>query len=171
MYSTIQKVDSLFIEGKVKTSDSIFRSINPKDIKDDNTKAYYYLMKTTIDVMKDESMDNDSLMDFCVKYYEKTGNDTMMARAYYYKGIVLFLNGKSKEALYYMKKAEAKEEKAEKSWLINLIYSNLSYINDELGAKKRHWSMQKKNLNWQKQETSHITFVSLITIFQTYIMT
>lgn len=147
-YTRLKTIDSLFVTGDKTVADSMLKEIDENSIKDNNTKAYFYLMKATADIMLKGIPGDTDVIDFCIKHYEKTGNDTMMARSYYYKGLHQFFKGNNKEALYFLKKAESKDREAETPWLRDFIYANLSYINSVLGAKNTALHYAKKELEY-----------------------
>ena len=55
-------------------------------------------------------LENDSLADACISYYEQKHDGSRLARAYYYKGVNAFM--RTVAALTHIKQAEKEEAKA-----------------------------------------------------------
>ena len=135
MRARLEYIDSLTYRENYGLADKTLDSINEGELSDDEDKALYYLLRLQTDFTIREESDFDSLIDFSIAYYKRAGTYDKLARSYYYKGVTLFYEGKFNDALYLVKEAESAEKKANIPWLRYFIYSNMSYINSELGAK------------------------------------
>ena len=91
IYAILERVDSLCLAEDYETADSLLAGIKARDIQNNGKKALYYLLKTQTELSVDRSITNDSLITFCVDYYEHMKDYENLARAYYYKGIYLSL--------------------------------------------------------------------------------
>lgn len=67
----VEKIDSLVISEQYDTAFVLIKNIKLKDIKNDNERAYYGIVKTHIVIGKDIEQKNDSLLDNSIRYYEK----------------------------------------------------------------------------------------------------
>lgn len=130
----LRRIDSLAISEEYDTALVLIKELKPEEIKSDKEKAYYGIVKTHVYLGNDLYQNNDSLLDYCIKYYEKEKYSSELARAYYYKSLIAFDKGDKEQNLYYMKKAEEIEEKVKIPWLRYHIYINMSYVNMEANA-------------------------------------
>ncbi len=130
----LRRIDSLAISEEYDTALVLIKELKPEEIKSDKEKAYYGIVKAHVYLGKDLYQNNDSLLDYCIKYYEKEKYSSELARAYYYKSLIAFDKGDKEQNLYYMKKAEEIEEKVKIPWLRYHIYINMSYVNMEANA-------------------------------------
>lgn len=92
-------------------------------------------------------LENDSLADACISYYEQKHDGSRLARAYYYKGVNAFMRGDTVAALTHIKQAEKEEAKAYTPWLRYLILGNLAFIHNCMGAHKTAFAYSKKALD------------------------
>lgn len=121
----LRRIDSLAISEEYDTALVLIKELKPEEIKSDKEKAYYGIVKAHVYLGKDLYQNNDSLLDYCIKYYEKEKYSSELARDYYYKSLIAFDKGDKEQNLYYMKKAEEIEEKVKIPWLRYHIYINL----------------------------------------------
>jgi hypothetical protein len=94
-------IDSLLDK---ELQDSAQRKMNiilPSTIHDDETRAYYNLLATRLLYREDKPIRNDSLIDFSISYYRKSGNSARLAECDYYKGGICEDRGNTKEAIDY----------------------------------------------------------------------
>lgn len=143
---TLEQIDSLIIVGNNETADSILSKITVNDLKSYGDKAFYYLLKTQTDVTLNHPTTSDSLITFSQKYYERTGDNKKLARAYYYKGAYYYTVNRVEDAIMFIKKAEYIDKKDETPWLRSLIYSNLSFLNSVVGANRTALNYAQKAL-------------------------
>ena len=144
--SLLKTIDSLAINGYHLKTDSLLKRINYSDLTNDRDKALYGLLKTQTYLSINKPVNNDSLINFSVEYFEKTGDYHHLARAYYYKGAYFYSVGKLQETLLFFKKAESTEREGQDVLLRSLIYGNLSFINSVLGANLTAIEYGKKAL-------------------------
>ena len=67
----LRRIDSLAISEEYDTALVLIKELKPEEIKSDKEKAYYGIVKTHVYLGKDLYQNNDSLLDYCIKYYEK----------------------------------------------------------------------------------------------------
>lgn len=145
--SQLEAIDSLAIKEEIDSAYILFEKINEDDLKSDEEKALYGILKTRMYVYKEFPITNDSLTDRSIEYYKRTGNKKRLPSAYYYKGVSLYLRGKTDSAIYFIKEAEVAEKAADLPWLRHLIYFNLGYINNESGAYKAALAYSRKAID------------------------
>ena len=153
----LRRIHAVAITENYDSAYNMFAGIAPGDLRSDDEKALYGILRTMLYIGRDIPLGGDSLIDFSISYYEKQGPDSLLAQAFYYKGMSCYTEGSLSDAAFYMKKAEDVERTAPCPWLRNLIYGNLSYLNDFSGAyniamdyaKKALENAEKnKNINW-----------------------
>ena len=139
-------IDSLTAKVEIAKADSLFATITPKALKDDDDRAHYFIIKAKLDMVLNRQLDNDSAFNFCIRHYESTGNQKDLAQSYYIKGAAKAMAENLKEALPLIKKAEIIERKAGVPELRYIIYANISYVYSELGAKHTALDYARKAL-------------------------
>lgn len=154
IYAILERVDSLCLAEDYETADSLLAGIKARDIQNNGKKALYYLLKTQTELSVDRSITNDSLITFCVDYYEHMKDYENLARAYYYKGIYLYYNDRVDEAIIFIKKAEKTVKKAKNDRLRYLIYANLSYLNSAVGANRMALEYAQKALAYAVKQNN-----------------
>lgn len=154
---TLEKVENLVKAEKYDSAYTILRTIKPTKLNNDDEKAFYGLLMTQICNTLEKQLINDTLIDFCIKHYQKTGNRLKLARAYYFKSMCLFDASKEKEALTFIKKAEANIQWVEDPWLVQHVYINISYINEISGAYRTALKYALKALK-KAERTNNVTW-------------
>lgn len=153
---TLEKADSLFNTENDNEAYKVFIRINRNDIKSDEEKALYNLLEnelyTETEITDNTIASNFSAMDFVIDYYTKKQDIEHLARACYCKSLYLYEKGDIKNSLLNMKKAENYEKKSNLSWLRNLIYLNLSFINQTVGANNTGLEYARKALKSFEKE-------------------
>ncbi len=143
----LRRIHAVAITENYDSAYNMFAGIAPGDLRSDDEKALYGILRTRLYIGRDIPLGGDSLIDFSISYYEKHGPDTLLAQAYYYKGASCFVEDNMPDAAFYMKKAEEVERTAPCPWLRNLIYVNLARLNDSSGAYKKSLEYANKALN------------------------
>lgn len=140
-------IDSLATTDEYDSAYALFRSIDPNRISDDEEQAFYGILQMQLNARYDIILENDSLADACISYYEQKHDGSRLARAYYYKGVNAFMRGDTVAALTHIKQAEEVEAKAYTPWLRYLILGNLAFIHNCMGAHKTAFAYSKKALD------------------------
>lgn len=149
-------IDSLISENK---DSAALAALNKFDVKllDEDNCAYYNLLKVRAMYKLDMQIRNDSLIDGCMAYYKKRGNDRMLAEAYYYKSVTNNERCDVKTALIYMKMAEETAESVDDDDLKYKIFEKMSMYNENgdvselslyYGHKSLQAAMKAKNNNY-----------------------
>ena len=72
----------------------------------DEVRAYYALLRVQAMWKAYIPVASDSLLDFSLAYYEKNGPKELLARTYYYKGVIQKEQNRTSEAVESLKQAE-----------------------------------------------------------------
>lgn len=76
------------------------------------SKAYYKLLYSQYQYIVDDNFQDTTLLNDCIRFYEKKSDKEKLARSYYYKGECCFRNKDIQKALFYEKYAEYMLKKA-----------------------------------------------------------
>lgn len=153
----LEAADSLLAKEKFESALILLDSMKSGDLAEDGNRAYYNLLKTQTLYSLEKPIPDDSLIDQSIRYYEKSSDQDNLARAYYYKGELLYARGEKREGVIFTKKAEHLADKSN-AILLNHIYASLAYSNmmireDELSlsyAKKAlKCAVQLNNVDWE----------------------
>lgn len=97
-----------------------------------NDSAYYYMLDCFVKFKLFKPNENDSTINYSIKYYERTGDKVNLARSYVYKASIIERPDRYAEMAILLKKAEDLIMQLGNDEHINLllrIYSCLSYLN------------------------------------------
>lgn len=153
----LEAVDSLLTKEKFESALILLDSMKSGDLAGEGNLAYYNLLKTQTFYSLEKPIPDDSLIDQSIRYYETSSDKDNLARAYYYKGELLYVRGEKREGVIFTKKAELLADKSNVV-LLNHIYTSLAYSNmmireDELSlyyAKKAlKCAVQLNNVDWE----------------------
>lgn len=154
--TALEKADSLFNTENDNDAYKTFIKISRNDIKSDEERALYTLLENELyketEISGNTLTSNFSAMDFVIDYYTKKQDLEHLARACYCKSLYLYEKGDIKNSLLNMKKAENYEKKSNLLWLRNLIYLNLSFINQTVGANNTGLEYARKALKSFEKE-------------------
>ena len=128
VYKQLCDIDSLISENK---DSAALAALNKFDVKqlDDNDRAYCNLLKVRAMYKLDIQIKNDSLIDESIKYYKESGNERMLAEAYFYKSSINYDRNVVDTAIIYMKMAEETAESVDDDDLKYKIYEGFSLYN------------------------------------------
>ena len=158
-------IDSLLDK---ELQDSAQRKMNiilPSTIHDDETRAYYNLLATRLLYRENKPIRNDSLIDFSISYYRKSGNSARLAECYYYKGGICEDRGNTKEAIDYLKRGEYLAKGLKDLNIIHKIEELLASVNEDhneyavsLHYAKKALALSRKahNANWTADALQYI---------------
>ena len=128
------------------TPDSSLQIISTLDYNtlNDESRALYGLIYTAGRYKCYLPVDTDTLIDFSIEYYNKTGDKLHLANAIYYKGSIQYNRKDYLASAKYLKQAEALSEKLDDELLRNKIYERLAFINFYNGCLDLSLSYSKK---------------------------
>lgn len=91
-------------------------------------EAFYNLLQTKINIALKKDIASDSVINSAINYYEKTGNTSQLAYAYFYKAKINFPSGSDSIAILYTLKAIDKANMVHDLPLITETYNHLGTI-------------------------------------------
>lgn len=125
----LEKADSLLSEKKPDSALIVLRNINNGSL-DGEEQAYYNLLKTQSTFCLYKPIKSISSINRSIDFYHKENNKAKLARALYYKGVVLYFDfNKPDEAIGCIKRAESMVKELNDFSLCEKIYYNLALIN------------------------------------------
>ncbi len=101
------------------------------DKGDEASRAYYTLLLTQARYKCYQPVPADSLMRSAVRYYEQSGNPSLLCRAYYYLAMPLYEQGQHEEALLLLKKGEELAVKNHNLLYMSKYHESLCMVNDD----------------------------------------
>ncbi len=101
------------------------------DKGDESSRAYYTLLLTQARYKCYQPVPADSLMRSAVRYYEQSGNPSLLCRAYYYRAMPLYEQGQHEEALLLLKRGEELAVKNHDLLYMSKYHESLCMVNDD----------------------------------------
>ena len=98
---------------------------------DESNRAYYTLLLMQAKYKCYESAPSDSLINAAVHYYEQTGNASLLCRAYYYRAMTFYEQGRHEEALLLLKKGEDLAIHNHDTLYMAKYHESLCVVNDD----------------------------------------
>ena len=98
---------------------------------DESNRAYYTLLLMQAKYKCYESAPSDSLINAAVHYYEQTGNASLLCRAYYYRAMTFYEQGRHEEALLLLKKGENLAIHNHDTLYMAKYHESLCVVNDD----------------------------------------
>ena len=131
------EIDSIaFREGNKKAYEML-NDIEPETIVDEESKAYYWLLKIRTELNMSINILSVEPLNQSINYYKSTHQKGKLARAYYYKGYILNSQDKLNEAIVNLKEAETLIKDNEKEIaLADHVYYTLSNINYKVKERR-----------------------------------
>lgn len=127
------EIDSIAFQYGDEKALSMLNEIAPESINDEESLAYYWLLKIRTEIRLQKEIRSAAPLDITIAYYKKHHDNGKLARAYGYKAYILEDQGDYKSASIVLKEAEAliKDNKKELA-IANMIYLSLARINYEV---------------------------------------
>ena len=122
-------VDTLLYKDMDDSAQIELDKITAKNLQETDDRAYYYLLKTQTIFRQGLVIQNDSMIDQSIAYYETSSDKQKLAQAYYFKGRMLCKRGEIKDGMYFLKKAEHQAKDVNDDLLKTKIYMNIGYVN------------------------------------------
>lgn len=154
-HEKLSEIERLLEKEKYELAMNNLSDINVKRLNEEN-KAYYDLLMTQANFCLDKQTDSDSLINESIRFYEENNNKILLAKAYYYKGIICYQRGNKSEGINLIKKAEHLSNGTSDLNFITKIYINLSFINIDTGNYQTGLSYAKKALQTAQKAKNKI---------------
>lgn len=104
----------------------MIEGIKTSELSTEKNTAYYCLLRTQALHRLGKPVPSDSMIDRSVKFYEHSGDHDKVARAYFYKGELLFKRNEMAQGVAFTKKAEKNVDK-DNYVLRHHIYESLAF--------------------------------------------
>ena len=131
-------------------------------------KARFGLLFTSAMYRCSRKMDNDTLIDRSISFFQQNGNMTDLANSYYYKGCANYVRGEMKESIFNLKKAEYLISNCDEEFA-NKLYERLVYANYRSGCKELALGYAKRFLDSSVElADSKLIVCSLSTVASCY---
>lgn len=166
----LHQVDVLLEKDSLSSASTLFDKINFTEINTPKDSAYYYLLKTIIMWQQYIPIENDSIINYCIAYYENKHDNKRLAQSYHYKSGIMFCLGKKKEAILLEKKAELLAKKIDDDNLKYCIYNNLCNYNvdarnfneaEEYNRKRLALAEKNNNNEWKAYTLENIAAIEV----------
>lgn len=154
-HEKLSEIERLLEKEKYELAMNNLSDINANRLNNEN-KAYYDLLMTQANFCLDKQTDSDSLINESIRFYEENNNKILLAKAYYYKGIICYQRGNKSEGINLIKKAEHLAKGTSDLNFITKIYINLSFINIDTGNYQTGLSYAKKALQTAQKAKNKI---------------
>lgn len=154
-HEKLSEIERLLEKEKYELAMNNLSDINANRLNNEN-KAYYDLLMTQANFCLDKQTDSDSLINESIRFYEENNNKILLAKAYYYKGIICYQRGNKSEGINLIKKAEHLAKGTSDLNFITKIYINLSFINIDTGNYQTGLNYAKKALQTAQKAKNKI---------------
>lgn len=154
-HEKLSEIERLLEKEKYELAMNNLSDINANRLNNEN-KAYYDLLMTQANFCLDKQTDSDSLINESIRFYEENNNKILLAKAYYYKGIICYQRGNKSEGINLIKKAEHLAKGTSELNFITKIYINLSFINIDTGNYQTGLNYAKKALQTAQKAKNKI---------------
>ena len=129
-FAILEKADSLLAKEDENEALKTLETINQRELKTDEERAYYNLLTTSTQFKLCLPIDSDTAINRSINYYRQSNNKKKLAKALYYKGMVKYELGDVENAIICIKEAEHLAMKVKDTNTLNLVYTNLAAINN-----------------------------------------
>ena len=165
----LEDIDSLVSKDMEDSAFNEIKRINISNVNDEESKAYYNLLKTEILFRKEILVKSDSMINSSIAYYTKENNRKMLARSCYIKGKTIYKSGRKKEAIICLKQAESLATTMNDHNIISKIYTSLAYYNMEANEYNLALINAKKAVKYSKRtKDKELQLNSLCNLAVTY---
>ena len=96
----LNHIDSLVVKEQYDSAYVVLKELNEATMTAEE-QAHYYLLKTQLGYLTNLPLTSDSLLDLAITYYNKNGNQSKLADAYYYKSYRLRIDQDLAQAILY----------------------------------------------------------------------
>jgi len=110
------------------SADVELAKLNYADFRNKDDAAYYNLLRVKLDYLTDKPYLSDTLINNSIAQFKKSGNDTLLAESYFYKGCILYETKNIKEAVSSLIESEKVAERTSKLELRHKIIEKLANV-------------------------------------------
>lgn len=145
-YIRLEQADSLIAKELDDSALHVLKSINIDDLKTVEERAYYNLLMTCAQYRLFMPITSTSTIDVSLDYYRNARDERNLARALYYKGMVMYELGETKTSIKCLKEAENIASQENYQTILNYVYINLAAINTHIGNYQTSIDYAKKSM-------------------------
>ncbi len=144
-------IDRLLKDGAVDSAYAEICGIGKDDICNTADSAFFFLLQTEAAYRLYKPEPPMKCIDFAIRHYSKGNRDKeKLARAYFYKGSILYNRNNVKDGLEFIKNAEFIADKTKNHELKHKIYEALVVINEEAGEDNTAMKYARRSVNEAK---------------------
>ena len=147
----LEDIDSLVSKDMEDSALNEIKRLNISNVDDEESKAYYDLLKTEILFRKEIIIKSDTMINNSIAYYTKTNNKKMLTRAYYIKGRTIYDCGRKKDGVICLKQAESFAIDGDDYIIKSKIHIGLACCNLDAGEYDLALSNAKTALRYSKE--------------------
>ena len=100
----LTEIDSIANQKGDSVAYTMLEGIAPETINDEESLAYYWLLKTRVEIRLSKDIKDTVAIDKSINYYLRHPNDAKLARAYGYKAHIQEMNGNLKVHSFVLRK-------------------------------------------------------------------
>ena len=123
----LEQIDAMLYEEQDSMAYSLLNSIESEDLDTPEKEMYYNMLKTGLKYRMGDRSQNDSVINKCVDFYEKSGNKEKLAMSYFYRALLNWYTY-SNNVLLDLIKAETHAKYVNSLGLLSKIYSAIAII-------------------------------------------
>ena len=160
-YKKLEQVDALLYEESDSIAYSLLNSIETEELNTPEKVNYYNLLKTGLRYRMGDRKQTDSLINTCIKFYEKIGDSEKLALSYYYRALV---NNHSHNDTVFLdlKQAETLSESIQNYGLMAKIYSAITNVVGRSEEFQLALKYSEKEINAAKKSEKEGLIISML---------
>lgn len=162
-------IDSIAFQKGDSMAYAMLEEIAPETINDEESIAYYWLLKTRTEIRLSKDIKDTVAIDKSINYYLRHTNNAKLARAYGYKAHILKANKDLRGASVCLKYAEQLVKNDSKELALTyMIYYSLAEINYKAKEHQLAIDYEKKALKtaYTLNNSSNIAKVSHLPFYR-----
>lgn len=136
IYKSLCLADSLLQKEENDSALNVLKKINTYEMNDSSDIAYYNLLHTQTLYRLYMPIKSDSSISISIRYYEKKTDKEKLARAYYYKGAILYEAKRKEEATALFKRGKYIATEINDKTLMHNFEEYLTHVNLKSGNYK-----------------------------------
>lgn len=145
-----EKLDDVYYlinDNKIEHAVAKFETIPFASMKTEADKAFYKLIKVRLDYVQYIPITSDTVIDYSLDYYRKSGDKAKEAECLFYKSQIFDeYQDNEKEAIAYLKQAETIVDGIEDMDIKHRVYEALAAMNNRAGIENLALIYAQKNL-------------------------
>lgn len=157
-YNKLKQVDALLYETLDESVDSLFNTIKPEELNTPEKSMYYNMLETGVKYRMGEREQNDSIINRCIDYYEKTGDKEKLAMSIFTRACINF-NIDDENNMLDLKRAATLAESTGNYALMAKTYSGLTVYTGNSGEPQLSLKYAQKGVAAAKKSEKEALLV------------